>query len=81
MQVKTVSTEHRCKQCGSTYGTDFGTELSIHIPGAENLTVPAVFIFPVLEICLDCGAVSEFRIPTEQLTELKRHVRQDSGSL
>ena len=80
MQVKTVSTEHRCKQCGSTYGTDFVTELCIHIPGAENLTVPAVFIFPVLEICLDCGAVSEFRISTKDLTELKRYLRRDSGS-
>jgi len=57
------------------------TKTCIHIPGQENLTVPAVFIFPRLEICLDGGAVSEFRIPTEHLTEPKRHVQQDSGSL
>ena len=75
MEIATRREERQCKQCGSSYGTDFATETCIHIPGPENLTVPTVFIFPRLEICLNCGAVSDFRIPTESLTELKRHVR------
>ena len=73
--------EPHCKRCGSSYGNNFPTEVCIHIPGQENWTVPPVLIFPRLEICLDCGAVSEFRIAAEHLTELRKHVPRDSGSL
>ena len=81
MEATTVRKERHCKECGSNYMTDFETEACIHIPGRENLGVPAVCVFPSLEICLDCGAVSEFRIQTDHLTQLKRHVRRDSGSV
>ena len=71
MEATTVRKERHCKECGSNYMTDFETEACI----------PDVCVFPSLEICLDCGAVSEFRIQTDHLTQLKRHVRRDSGSV
>ena len=74
-----VCNERHCKHCGSSYLTDFATEACIHVPGRENLNVPAVFVFPRLAICLDCGTVSDFQIPTGHLTELKKYVRPQSG--
>ena len=79
METTAVRTERRCKQCGSNCTTDFQTETCIHIPGRENLAVPAVFVFPKLAICLDCGAVSDFLIPADHLVELRRYVRPQSS--
>ena len=67
-----------CEQCGSSYRADFGTEVCIHIPGIENLTVPHELLFPKLAICLECGSVSGFTIPQEQLRKLRERVKKGS---
>ena len=81
MQATTMRKESQghCKKCGSNYTADFETEVCIHIPGPENLSVPAVFAFPKLAICLACGAVPEFEISADQLTELRRHTQLPSA--
>ena len=70
-----------CKQCGSSYIPELATEACIHVPGLENVNFPGVFVFPTLAVCLKCGSVSGFQIPQEQLVELRRYVRGDSGSM
>ena len=57
----------------ASYATDFATEACIHIPGPRNVSAQAVLIFPTLAICLDRGAVSDFSIPTKDLTEFKTY--------
>jgi hypothetical protein len=79
MEATAVCEERRCKQCGSSCTRDFQVEACIHIPGRENLAVPAVFVFRKLAICLDCGAVSDFLIPADHLLELRRYVRPQSS--
>ena len=63
-----------CKKCGSSHTVDFATEVCILIAGRENMALPAAFVFPKLAICLKCGTVSDFQIPTDQLIELRRYV-------
>lgn len=67
-----------CERCRSRYRADFGSEMCIHIPGIENLTVPHVIVFPTLSICLECGCISGFAIPEEQLRQLRKYVRKGS---
>ena len=69
--------KRRCERCGSNLRADFGTELCIHTPGMQNLSVPGVFVFPKLTICLECGAVSAFQLPRERLSELRKHFSKD----
>jgi hypothetical protein len=79
MEATAVRKELGCKKCGSNYTKEFQLEACIHIPGRENLAVPAVFVFPKLAICLDCGSVSDFLIPADHLVELRRYVRPQSS--
>ena len=51
----------------------FSSEICIHFPGVENLTKPAVFAFPLLSVCLECGA-TEFKIGESELLELRKGV-------
>ena len=44
--------------------------MGIHFVGLVNLEKPAVWVFPQLSACLDCG-FTEFVIPEKELHELK----------
>jgi hypothetical protein len=55
-----------CRSCGSQNQTKFGAEINIHFPRLKNLDKPAVFVFPKLLVCLDCG-FTEFSIPKTDL--------------
>lgn len=48
----------------------FKAEVCIHFPGFENLDRPAVFVFPLLSVCLDCGS-TEFVIGENELQKLR----------
>lgn len=61
----------RCKSCGSENLKGFNSELAIHFRGLENLNEPAVFIFPELIICRDCG-FAEFVVPEDKLRLLTK---------
>lgn len=58
-----------CKSCHSKNQNRFSAEICIHLPGLKDLEVPAVFVFPTLVVCLDCG-FAEFSIPESELRSL-----------
>ena len=58
-----------CKLCQSRNQTAFPTEMNIHFPGIDNLTKPAVLVFPDIVVCLDCG-FTEFHIESVELSRL-----------
>jgi|HubBroStandDraft_6_1064221.scaffolds.fasta_scaffold54550_3 hypothetical protein len=58
-----------CKSCGSVNQITFAAEMCIHLLGLENIDKPAVWLFPELLVCLDCGA-AEFAVPETELLQL-----------
>ena len=60
-----------CKSCGSLNQRKFDAETAIHFPGLKNIDKPAVFSFPKLVVCLDCG-VAEFVVPEAELCVLAK---------
>jgi hypothetical protein len=64
-----------CKSCASSNQTEFGSEIMVHFSGIKNLDKPAVWVFPKLVVCLDCG-VAECVIPAEEL----RRLREDGAA-
>jgi hypothetical protein len=55
-----------CRPCGSENQKEFGAEINIHFPGRKGLDKPAVLVFPMLLICLDCGS-TQFTLPEAEL--------------
>jgi hypothetical protein len=67
-----------CKSCGSTNRGKFTAEMGIHFPGLENIDKPAVWVFPKLVVCLDCGT-AEFAVPEEELRQLAKGDAASAG--
>ena len=59
------------KSCGSVNQSKLTAEISIHFPGLKNLDRPAVWVFPELVVCLDCGT-AEFAVPEAELRQLAK---------
>lgn len=60
-----------CNSCGSVNRRKFTGEIAIHFPGLKNIDTPAVWVFPELVVCLDCG-VTEFAVPQAELRQLAK---------
>jgi hypothetical protein len=60
-----------CKSCGSVNQSKLTAEIAIHFPGLENLDRPAVWVFPELVVCLDCGT-AEFAVPEAELRQFAK---------
>jgi hypothetical protein len=60
-----------CKSCGSLNQSKFTAEMAIHFPGLKNIDKPAVWVFPDVVVCLDCGT-AEFGVPEEELCRLAK---------
>jgi hypothetical protein len=60
-----------CKWCGSFNQKKFSAEIGIHFPGLENIDKPAVWVFPELVVCFNCGS-AEFAIPEPELRQLEQ---------
>jgi hypothetical protein len=58
-----------CNVCNSEVQKEFPSEIAIHFPGKANLSVPHVFVFPSLLVCLGCGFAG-FSIPQDDLRRL-----------
>jgi hypothetical protein len=56
----------QCKACGSHKQAEFNSEINVHFPRLKNLDKPAVFVFPKLLLCLDCG-FTEFTLRESEL--------------
>ena len=59
-----------CARCSSLNEAEFPTEMMIHISGSNHHNNPGVMAFPVVLVCLDCGA-SRFKMPTKELRALR----------
>ena len=51
-----------CPSCHSENVREYPAEINIHFPGMKGLTIPTVWVFPKLLVCLDCGA-AQFSLP------------------
>ena len=60
-----------CKSCESVNQGKFSAEMAIHFLGLENIDKLAVWVFPKLVVCLDCGA-TEFVISEEERRQLAK---------
>jgi hypothetical protein len=58
-----------CYTCNSDLQKEFPSEIAIHFPGKANLSIPHVFVFPRLLVCLGCG-FTEFSIQQDDLRRL-----------
>ena len=58
-----------CRLCASGNQAEFPAEMMLHFRGLKNVNKPAVWIFPTVLICLECG-FSQFTAPKEQLMQL-----------
>jgi hypothetical protein len=59
-----------CVMCASENQAEFPAEMNIHFPGLVNLDKPSVWVFPVLQVCLDCG-FSRLVVPEPKLSLLR----------
>ena len=59
-----------CTVCSSLNEAEFPTEMMVHLSGSDHLNNPDVMVFPLVLVCLDCGA-SRFKIPTKELRVLR----------
>jgi hypothetical protein len=55
-----------CKSCGASNQRNFTGEIAIHFPGLNNIDKPAVFVFPEILFCPNCG-YAEFAVPENQI--------------
>jgi hypothetical protein len=55
-----------CVYCRSFKQAELTAEMLIHFPGLKNLDKPALWLFPKLLVCLDCGC-SHFTVPGTEL--------------
>jgi hypothetical protein len=60
-----------CKSCGSVNQSKFSGEIVIHFRGLKNIDKPAVWVFPELVVCLDCGT-AEFAVQEAELRQLAK---------
>jgi ribosomal protein L40E len=59
-------TVQTCRACGSTELRTYNSELALHAPGRGNLAKRALFLFPQVSVCRDCGA-ARFTVPVSEL--------------
>jgi hypothetical protein len=58
-----------CQSCHSGDVREYSAEVNIHFPGRKGSTIPTVWVFPKLLVCLDCGA-AQFAIPDAERKNL-----------
>jgi hypothetical protein len=67
-----------CKSCLSSNRCEFSAEINIHFPGMNGMTMPTVWVFPALHVCLQCGS-AEFAVPADQLGALADGINEAKG--
>jgi hypothetical protein len=67
-----------CTSCLSSNQAEFPAEINFHFRGPENWTRPAVWVFPRILVCLDCGA-SRFATPENELARLTQTDQAATG--
>ena len=69
-----------CQSCGSGNEAELTAEMLVHFPGLKNFDKPAVWLFPKLLICLDCG-YSHFTVPESELATIAHTLGISSPTL
>ena len=67
-----------CQLCHSEEVREYTAEVNIHFPGMKGASIPTVWLFPKLLVCLDCGA-AQFTIPDAERKTLAD--RDNRGSV
>jgi hypothetical protein len=62
-----------CVLCHSNNQAEFSAEVMIHFSGLKHVDKPAVFAFPKVSICMDCG-FSGFTTPETELRALGKGI-------
>jgi hypothetical protein len=65
-----------CPSCRSVKQAEFTAEMMIHHPGLKNIDRPAIWLFPKLLVCLDCG-FSWFTVPETELASFAKGTLAD----
>jgi len=60
-----------CVWCRSCKSVELTAEMLIHFPGLKNLDKFALWLFPKLLVCLDCGC-SQFTVPGTELGSIAK---------
>ena len=61
----------KCLVFHSANQVELTAEMVIHFPGLKLLGKPGVWLFPKLEVCLECG-FSRFTIPNTKLASVAK---------
>jgi hypothetical protein len=67
-----------CSQCSSLNEIEVSAEMMIHFSDPSRRSNPSFLMFPMVFVCLDCGA-SRFNTPTEQLPSLRSAARASAA--
>jgi hypothetical protein len=59
-----------CDLCSSMNLAEFAGELTLHFPGSTLVTKPRALMYPMISVCMDCGA-SRFTMYDADLQELR----------
>ena len=59
-----------CPSCASQNQAEFATEMMLHSSGFAHVCNPNVLAFPMVSVCLDCGAL-RFTLPESELQLLR----------
>jgi hypothetical protein len=79
MSVSTLGWWLCLAACGSVNQSEFTGEMAIHFIGLKNIDKPAVWVFPRIVVCLDCGT-AEFAVPKAEPRQLVRAHSQLLGA-
>ena len=67
-----------CLACQSVEQLDLTAEMLVHFPGLKNVDKPAVWLFPRLLVCANCG-LSRFTVPETELASIAKNALEKSA--
>jgi hypothetical protein len=67
-----------CLSCQSVEQLELIAEMLIHFPGLKNVDKPAVWLFPRLLVCPNCG-FSRFTVPETELASIAKNALEKSA--
>jgi hypothetical protein len=67
-----------CQLCGSSKEAELTAEMLVHFPGLKNVDKPAVWLFPRLLVCPNCG-LSRFTVPETELASIAKKALEKSA--
>ena len=59
-----------CAVCSSLNQAEFAGELTLHFSSSTLVTKPSVLTYPMISVCLDCGA-ARFTASEAELREMR----------